>query len=109
VELKGIEPSTSRVRFASSETEGHEKGRDRDGSPAPDAAVGVRADSLLTPAEAPERSLRDDLADVIARAVREGDFETAGKLVEVLKAQRSSAAPVVQLVPVGQGKRGGAG
>ncbi|MFI5300009.1 MAG: hypothetical protein ACHREM_18120 [Polyangiales bacterium] len=39
--------------------------------------------------------------------MREGDFETAGKLVEVLKAQRASTAPVVQLVPVGQGKRGG--
>jgi hypothetical protein len=65
-----------------------------DARPAADA---VTSDDELRSAATPARTIRDDLAALVARAVREGDLDLATRLIEVVRAQRPAAAGVVDL------------
>ena len=55
----------------------------------------------------PPRSLRDDLAELLARAVREGDLETAGKLLEAVRGSPKAAPTNVTDLAAERQRRGG--
>jgi hypothetical protein len=78
------------------------------------ASEGARdgADAAATPdagarvGEAPARTIRDELADLVGRAVREGDLELASRLIEVVRAQRPAVAAGVVDLAAERARRG---
>ena len=56
--------------------------------------------------ETPARTIRDELADLVRRAVREGDLDVASRLIEVVRAQRPAVAAGVVDLAAERARRG---
>ena len=71
-----------------------------------EGADSSKSDMRMEVITAPTHTIRDDLAELVARAVREGELDLASRLIEVIRAQRPAATSSVVDLATERARRG---